>query len=85
LKRFAVASDIESQNTIPEEPPMREKDIAQALQAVLVSPNEMDNNMEQANVVDGLFAIARAIDHVARALIALREDRETTRSASEAQ
>lgn len=39
-----------------------------ALRAVLVSPNEIDSNFEPANVVDGLFAIARALDRVAEAL-----------------
>lgn len=39
-----------------------------ALRAVLVSPNESDSNFEPANVVDGLFAIARALDRVADAI-----------------
>ena len=34
----------------------------------LRSPNETDSNMEEANVVDGLFAIARAIDGLSRAV-----------------
>ncbi len=33
-----------------------------------VSPNESDRNGEEANVVDGLFAMARAIDRLARAV-----------------
>jgi len=32
------------------------------------SPNESDRNLEQANVVDGLFAIARAITRLAVAV-----------------
>jgi len=40
-------------------------DVAAALQSTLISPNESDSNLEPANVVDGLFAIARAIDHLA--------------------
>lgn len=36
--------------------------LADVLHAVLESPNEADRNGEDANVVDGLFAIARAID-----------------------
>jgi len=39
-----------------------------AVAAVLVSPNEADSNGEPANVVDGLFAIARAIDRLADAI-----------------
>ena len=40
---------------------------AVAIAAGLVSPNETDTNGEPANVVDGLFAIARAIDRLAQA------------------
>jgi hypothetical protein len=36
-----------------------------AVAAALVSPNEDDANGEPANVVDGLFAIARAIAYLA--------------------
>ena len=39
--------------------------IADAMRNCLVSPNESDSNGEIANAVDGLFAIARALDHVA--------------------
>ncbi len=38
---------------------------AGAIAAALISPNETDRNFEPANVVDGLFAIARAIDRLA--------------------
>lgn len=44
------------------------KTIADVLEYVLVSPNETDSNLEPANVVDGLFAIARALGRVANAL-----------------
>lgn len=37
----------------------------------LISPNESDRNMEPANVVDGLFAIARGLQAVAKAIHAL--------------
>jgi hypothetical protein len=39
--------------------------LAEAICATLASPNESDSNLEAANVVDGLFAIARAINHLA--------------------
>ena len=37
-------------------------DTGNAIRSTLISPNEADSNSEPANVVDGLFAIARAID-----------------------
>jgi len=42
--------------------------VADALAMTLISPNEPDRNGEHANVVDGLFAITRALDRVAIAL-----------------
>jgi hypothetical protein len=42
--------------------------MAEAIRAALISPNESDSNGEAANVVDGLFAIARALDRVANAI-----------------
>lgn len=42
--------------------------LAEAVLGALVSPNEADRNGENANVVDGLFAIARAVHHLARAV-----------------
>lgn len=42
--------------------------VAAALHATLITPNETDSNMEPANIVDGLFAIARAIDSLAVAV-----------------
>ena len=41
---------------------------AAALRDVFESPNEADRNLEPANVVDGLFAIARAIHRLAETL-----------------
>jgi hypothetical protein len=41
---------------------------ADALMEVLVSPNEHDSNLEAANVVDGLFAIARGLDRIATSI-----------------
>jgi hypothetical protein len=43
-------------------------DTGNALRATLISPNEADSNGEPANVADGLFAIARSIDHLAAAV-----------------
>jgi hypothetical protein len=43
-------------------------DAARALKDALVSPNEGDSNGEPANVVDGLFAIARAISRHGKAV-----------------
>lgn len=43
-------------------------DLGDSLRAVLESPNEWDSNGEPANVVDGLFAIARALNRVAKAI-----------------
>lgn len=44
------------------------RDIGTALSDCLMSPNESDRNLEPANVVDGLFAIARAVDRLANAI-----------------
>ena len=44
------------------------KDLRAALSDVFVSPNEMDSNMEAANIVDGLFAIARALNRIGKCL-----------------
>ena len=48
--------------------PIKPDEIAQAIHENFTSPNESDSNWEAANVVDGLYAIARALHHVARAL-----------------
>ena len=52
--------------------------IASALYGVLESPNESDSNMEAANVVDGLFAIARSLDRCAKAIHQLGVGNATT-------
>ncbi len=44
------------------------KAIADAIRACLISPNEHDSNLEPANIVDGLFAIARAVNRLAAAV-----------------
>lgn len=38
------------------------------LESVFISVNEMDRNAEPANVVDGLYEIARAISNLADAI-----------------
>lgn len=48
--------------------------LEQVLSSVLSSPNEADRNGEVANVVDGLFAIARAIDRLSKAIEAQNRD-----------
>lgn len=40
-------------------------DIAAAIDRNFTTPNECDSNLEQPNVVDGLYRIARAIDRLA--------------------
>lgn len=49
-------------------------DIGDVLWNTLRSPNESDANFEVANIVDGLFAMARAIDRVADAIRGKEED-----------
>lgn len=51
--------------------------IARAIEATLSSPNEMDSNGEIANVTDGLYALARAVHHLADALEHRREPEES--------
>jgi hypothetical protein len=46
--------------------------LADTIHNVLMSPNESDSNDEPANVVDGLYAIAKAIHHLARATEGVR-------------
>ena len=48
--------------------------LADMLEQVLSSPNEADRNGENANVVDGLFAIARAIERLSKAIEAQNDD-----------
>jgi hypothetical protein len=47
---------------------MEKTDLGEALRETLISPNECDSNLEPANLVDGLFAIARALMAVAKAI-----------------
>lgn len=42
--------------------------VAGALLMTLQSANELDSNLEEANAVDGLFAVARAIERLAAAI-----------------
>lgn len=42
--------------------------VAAALLAVFQTPNELDSNGEAANVVDGLYRIARSLVQVASAI-----------------
>lgn len=48
--------------------PSPDETINEALYNTLTSPNESDRNFEAANVVDGLFAIARSIRSLADAV-----------------
>ena len=57
------------------QPMIKKPDVAQALRETLISPNECDSNLEPANVVDGLFAIARALVAVAKAIESARRER----------
>lgn len=56
---------------------MDEKELHRILSEVFgscfVSPNETDQNLEAANVVDGLFAVARSIEKLADAVASLKE------------
>jgi hypothetical protein len=54
----------------------RPEPVSAALRGTLESPNESDANGEVANVVDGLFAIARALRAVAAAIERPEEGRE---------
>jgi hypothetical protein len=42
--------------------------LAEAVWGTLYSPNESDSNFEPANVVDGLFHVARAVERLASAV-----------------
>ncbi|SHF74102.1 hypothetical protein SAMN02745218_02987 [Desulfofundulus australicus DSM 11792] len=52
------------------------QDIAKVIKGAFISPNERDNNFEPANVVDGLYAIARALDRLAEAVEQLANPKE---------
>lgn len=49
-------------------PEMSDRDIASAIRDVFASPNETDRNAEPANLVDGVFQLARSIASAARSL-----------------
>jgi len=42
--------------------------VSEVLWELLRSPNALDSNLEPANVVDGLYRIAQALDRVADSL-----------------
>ena len=47
---------------------MSTENIAQAIRDTLISPNEVDRNLEAANIVDALFAVARGLFAIAEAI-----------------
>jgi hypothetical protein len=51
----------------------KDQRLAEAIGDAFISANEADANFEAANIVDGLFAIARAIQRLADAVNAKRE------------
>ncbi len=58
--------------------------IANAINYTFSTPNESDSNGECANVVDGLFRIARAIDRLAKAVEGLSVQQTTQDGTQEA-
>jgi len=48
--------------------------LSEAVWNTLRTPNEVDSNGEPANLVDGLFAIARSIDRLAEAVDRLADE-----------
>ena len=59
--------------------PKIEETTAEAIGGAFISPNESDRNLEPANVVDGLFAIAREIGKVSRSLGMIAAEMAATR------
>jgi hypothetical protein len=55
--------------------------VAEAIVETLISPNEADRNMEAANVVDALFAIARGLNAIAVSIEAVVTEMEAQRNA----
>jgi hypothetical protein len=54
-----------------------DSEVAQALLDTMISPNCLDSNFESANVVDGLYEVARAIRFAATELAdAIRGQRQ---------
>jgi hypothetical protein len=52
---------------------MTDDEIAKAIRDALISPNELDKDWGDANVVDGLFFIGRGLYAIAEALERLAE------------
>jgi hypothetical protein len=49
------------------------EELIKGIHYALVSPNEVDSNLEPANVVDGLYMLARAIRRLAEAIESEKE------------
>ena len=58
-----------------------ESELVQAIKSVFYTPAEEDSCGNKANVVDGLFAIARGLDNIARSLDNLKEPAKSITSA----
>lgn len=54
--------------------------VGEAIAFCFVSPNEVDRNGEEANIVDAVFAVARGLDNIARAIREHKEDEEDGRA-----
>jgi hypothetical protein len=57
-------------------PKPKSESVAEVLREMLMSPNEGDANGEPAYLVDGLFAIAHAIHHLAEQVGRLADSSE---------
>jgi hypothetical protein len=66
--------------TLAEAPDSNDNAIARALQRVFESTIEVDRNFDPANVVDGLFAIARGLHRIADVMEEPEADREHRRT-----
>ena len=62
---------------------MRIISVEAEINRAFISPNEADRNGEEANVTDGLFAIARALSDVADAIHHLGTNRAGNKGAIE--
>ena len=63
---------------------MRIISVEAEINRAFISPNEADRNGEEANVTDGLFAIARALSDVADAIHYLGTNRAAFESGRQA-
>jgi len=61
-----IAGAVENTGAIQDGIEEGAKQLAKAIGDNFVSPNELDRNMEAANVVDGLFEVGRAIRFFAK-------------------